>query len=174
MFFYDSRKNALLIVGTVVLGVVAFYIVPYLSHNWGLFMEVQRSYTDAAVYEWKHLGDDGLPIHPYNGLGFAAFFYEYAHGELKERINLLKTVHIAMLLLVVAAAAVGYVRQRTPRTDYRLYVVIILKLYLATFYAFLQVPYAYLCTLGLFMSVFLVLITAQLSRTAAPQPVVAA
>ena len=169
MFFYDSKKNALLIAGTVLLGIIGFYIVPYLSHNWGLFMEVQRSYTDAAVYEWKHLGDDGLPIHPFNGLGFASFFYTYAPGSLYEKIGLLKTVHVGLLLTVVALAAVVFVRQQTRRIDYRVYVVAILKLYLATFYAFLQVPYAYLATLGLFMSVFLVLMTVGLLPAAEPE-----
>lgn len=173
MFFYDSKKNALLVAGTVLVGVVALYIVPYLSHNWGLFMEVQRSYTDAAVFEWKHVDSLGVPLHPFNGLGLASFFYTYAPGSLYEKIGLLKTVHVALLLTVVAVAAVVYVRQRTRRTDYRVYLVAILKLYLATFYAFLQVPYPYLATLGLFMSVFMVLITVGLRQPLEAEPVAA-
>ena len=172
MFFYGSRRHALLIAGTVAVGVVALSIVPYLSHNWGLFMEVQRSYTDAAAYEWKHLNGEGLPIHVYNGLGFASFFYKYGHGSLYDRIGLLKTVHVGLLVSIVVAAGVVYYRQNIQRTDYRVFVVVILKLYLATFYAFLQVPYAYLATLGVFMSVFLVLITAGLKSPSATPEVV--
>ena len=173
MFFYGSRRHALLIAGTVAVGIVALYIVPYLSHNWGLFMEVQRSYTDAAAYEWKHLNSEGMPIHLYNGLGFASFFYKYGHGSLYDRIGLLKTVHVGLLVSIVATAAVVYYRQHVPRTDYRVFVVVVLKVYLATFYAFLQVPYAYLVTLGVFMSVFLVLITAGLKiPMAEPEPTV--
>ena len=170
MFFFHSRRHALLIAGTVLAGVVGLYIVPYLSHNWGLFMEVQRSYTDAAVFEWKHFGEDGKPIHLYNGLGFAPFFYHFAPGDLYEKVGLLKKLHIGLLLGLVATAGLYYYRQ-WRRLDFSVFVVVVLKLYLATFYAFIQVPYHYLMTLGVFMSVFLVVITAGLQAARSqPQP----
>jgi hypothetical protein len=159
VFFQDSRRRGLLLAGTVLAGVLLLYVVPYMSQNWGLFMEVQRSYTDVAVFEWEHLNAEGQPLHLYNGVGLAPYFYEHVSGSLRERVVALKTVHFALLVLIVGGAALLYWRQRGPRTDYRVYAVLVLKLYLATFYAFLQVPYAYLAATGIFMSAFLVLLT---------------
>ena len=159
MFFQDSRRRALVLAGTVLLGVVALYVVPYLSHDWTMPGQVLRAYTTVAVGEWQHLNADGLPYHLYNGVGMAPFFFQYGSGTLLDRIVLLKTVHMGLLVLLVVGAAVLYWRQRGVRTNYRLYAVLVLKLYLATFYAFLQVPYAYLAAVGVFLSVFLVLIT---------------
>jgi hypothetical protein len=158
MFFQDSRRRALLLAGVVLLGILGLYVIPYLSHNWALPGQVQHAYTTVAVAEWQHLRYDGLPFHLYNGVGLAPFFYHYGSGSLLERVLLLKTVHIGLLVLIIVGAAVLYWRQQGPRTNYRVYAVLVLKLYLATFYAFLQVPYAYLATVGIFLSVFLVLI----------------
>ncbi|GAA3935281.1 hypothetical protein GCM10022406_19560 [Hymenobacter algoricola] len=47
---------------------------------------------------------------------------------------------------------------KAPRTDDWVFAIIVLKLYLATFYVFLQVPYAYLASVSIFASLFLVLL----------------
>jgi hypothetical protein len=69
---------------------------------------------------------------------------------------LLKKFHFFFSGLVVVVAAWIYVRSK-PRIDYRLFALLSLKLYLTTFYAFIQVPYLYLTALSVFTSVFLVL-----------------
>ncbi|UOG74689.1 hypothetical protein MTX78_21545 [Hymenobacter tibetensis] len=148
--------------------------MPFLSHDWGLFMRVQSSYTDVAVNEWRHLNDSGLPMHLYNGIGLGNFFFRFSDGELVERIRLLKTVHIALLLFIVAGAAWLYWRQQGQRSDYRIYAVLVLKLYLITFYAFIQVPYSYLAMVGIFPSLFLLLLvagtTSSTEKTASETP----
>lgn len=158
VFFQESKQRAFLTAGAVLAGVLALYIVPFMSQDWGLFFRVQAAYTDVAVGEWRHLNDQGLPYHLYNGVGLGNFFYRFADGELVDRIRLLKTVHVALLLLLTTAAGVIYWRQRLLRTDYRIYAVLVLKLYLITFYAFLQVPYSYLASVGMFLSLFLLLL----------------
>lgn len=157
MFYQQSRRRALLLAGTVLAAVLILYIIPYLSHDWALFGLAQRSYTAVALDEWQHLRADGLPYHFYNGVGFAHFFYRFGSGSFPERVQLLETVHLSLLLLVIGGAAWVYWRQQAPRTNYRLYAVLVLKLYLATFYAFLLVPYGYLTTVSIFLSTFLVL-----------------
>ena len=159
MFGQDSRRRALLLAGLVLAAVGLFYGLPYLRHDWTLPARVLAAYTDAAVAEWQHLRPtDGRPYHVYNGVGLAPFFYHFGPASLLARVQLLKAVHLTLLLATVLGAALLYVRQQAPRTDYRLYAVLVLKLYLATFYAFLQVPYAYLAAVGIFLSAFLVLI----------------
>ena len=157
LLFFQSRREALLTVGLVGLGVVGLYVVPFMSQDWGMFLRVINAYTDTAVGEWRHLNDDGLPYHLYNGIGMGAFFYRYGRGELLDSIVLLKRVHLLLLLTVVVGAALLYWRQARPRTDYRLFALLTLKLYLAVFYAFIQVPYDYLAFVGMFCSLPLVL-----------------
>jgi hypothetical protein len=158
VFFQESRTRAIMLAGTVGLGIVLLYIVPFLSHDWSLFMRVQNAYTDVAVGEWKHLNDQGLPYHLYNGVGLGNLFYHYWPGDLVARIKALKTLHLVLLVLITVSAGIVYWRQSGPRTDYRVFAIIVLKLYLATFYVFLQVPYAYLASVSIFASLFLVLL----------------
>ncbi len=161
LFFQGSRRVALGAAGAVAAGVLLLYVVPFLSHDWGMFMQVQHSYTDVALNEWRHLNAQGRPLHLYNGIGLGNFFYRHGGGSLLSRLHSLQTVHIALLLIIVAGGAWLYWRQRAPRTDYRVYSVLVLKVYLTTFYAFVQVPYAYLACVGLFLSLFLALIAAR-------------
>jgi uncharacterized membrane protein YfhO len=132
-----------------------------------MFGQVQANYTIAAVAEWDHLNEKGLPAHLYNGVGMAPFFYEYASGSTLEKIMLLKQVHVMLLLAIVTGAALLYWRQRSPRMNYQMYAVVVLKLYLTTFYAFVQVPYTYLAMVGVFTSVFMVLMLAAMPTQAA-------
>ncbi|MBD2766893.1 hypothetical protein IC235_03180 [Hymenobacter sp. BT664] len=167
MFFQDSRRRVLLLAGALLIGVLLLYIVPFLSHDWTMPGQVQAYYTMAAVGEWVHLNENGLPLHLYNGVGMAPFFYKYASGSTLEKMMLLKAVHVILLLAIVTGAGLLYWRQRSPRMNYQLYAVVVLKLYLATFYAFVQVPYTYLAMVGVFTSVFMVLMLSATSVRAA-------
>lgn len=158
LYIAESRRWAWTLAGLLVAGVLLLYVVPVLSHDWGLFMRVQKVYTETSLGEWKHKGEQGLPVHLYNGIGLTNFFYQYAPGDLLARLKLVKLVHIAAVVSIVAGAALVYWRQRLPRINHRLFAVIVLKLYLTTFYALLQVPYAYLAVVGFFVSAYLVVL----------------
>lgn len=164
----ESRRWAWTVAGLSAVGVLVLYVVPVLSHDWGLFLRVQKIYTETTLGEWRHLDEHGLPMHLYNGVGLTNFFYRFAPGDLLARLAFAKIVHLAATLAIVVGAALVYWRQKSPRTNYRLYAVVVLKLYLATFYAFLQVPYAYLAVVGFFTSFYLVLLAvghAEVGRT---------
>jgi hypothetical protein len=160
LWFRASRREALLTAAGVAVGVLALYVVPFLAHDWSLLGKAQQTYTNAALGEWQHLNDEGLPAHLYNGIGLANFFYRFAPGDLLARVTLVKQVQAALLLAVTAGLALLYWRQRPPRMDYRLFAVLALKFYLAVFYAFVQVPYAYLALVGIALSVWLVVLVA--------------
>ena len=155
LYTQESRRLAWATAGLVLAGAVLLYVVPVLSHDWGLFMRVQNVYTATALGEWKHLNDLGQPMHLYNGLGMTNLIFHYGPADVLERLKLAKQVHLAAILSVVVATALYYWRQRQPRTNYRVFAVIVLKLYLATFYALLQVPYSYLAVVGFFASFYL-------------------
>ena len=174
LFWQGSRRAALWVSGGIVAGIVLLYIIPFLSHDWSLFIRVQHAYTDVALGEWNRLNGQGQPWHLYNGIGLGNFIYRFGSGPLLARLHALQLLHLTLLLVVVAAAALVYWRQRGPRSDFRVYAVVVLKVYLITFYAFIQVPYAYLATVGLFMSLFLVLIVARYPPAAAEAEAVVA
>jgi hypothetical protein len=56
---------------------------------------------------------------------------------------------VCMLVVLVSA---GYWFKWRPQLDYRVYALLTLKVYLATFYAFVQVPYIYLTLVGVCLS----------------------
>lgn len=172
MYLADGRRAALAVAGLVAAGVVAVYVVPFMSQDWTMFFKVQQSYTTVAVGEWTHLNERGLPYHLYNGVGLGNLFYHYLTGPLLDRIILLKRLHILALLGTLLGATLVYWREPQPRTDYRVFSVLVLKFYLVLFYALLQVPYAYLASLSLFVSCFLVLLLVKLARPQAVPAVV--
>jgi hypothetical protein len=175
LYFRGQRRQALLVGAGVLAGIGLLYVLPFLSQDWGMFMRVQGEYSQLAVGEWRHLeplaetGDK--PYHLYKGLGMAAYFYAWAPGTLLDRVLLLKNFHFFFSGLAVVAAGVIFFRSR-QKIDHRLFALISLKLYLATFYHFIQVPYLYLTALSVFASVFLMamLPAPRFNAAATPQP----
>ena len=169
LYTQESRRLVWATAGVVLAGVVALYVVPVLSNDWGLFMRVQNVYTDTALGEWKHLYN-GQPMHLYNGIGLTNLVFHHGPADVLERLKLAKQIHLVAIISVVATTAVYYWRQRRPRTNYRVFAVIVLKLYLATFYALLQVPYSYLAVVGFLASFYLLVMAVgpAAATTAAP------
>lgn len=166
----ESWRHALLVAGLVLAGIVGIYVVPFLSKDWTIFTHALSEYRLATIGEWSRT--DGLGGHPpqlFAGVGMAAWFYTYGPAELLARISLVQRLHVLLSVGAVLLAAGCYYRLR-HRYDYRLVALIALKFYLATFYAFIQIPYPYLTSLGLFISVFVVMMTGAGVTVPIPQP----
>jgi hypothetical protein len=174
VFFQKSKREAVLTVAALALGAGVLFVLPFLSHDWELLSRAQETYTGAALGEWQHLNDQGLPYHLYNGIGVGNLFYRYGSDDLMARITLLKHTHLLLLVSVVSGATLLYWRQPRPRTDYRIFAVLVLKVYLAVFYAFIQVPYFYLAIVSLFSSLFLLLLLLGTQHNTINAPVEAA
>jgi hypothetical protein len=155
LFFDEDRRKALYTAGWVILGIVAIYVIPFLSKDWSIFIKAQQMYSGAAVGEWLHMNDKQQPMHLYNGIGLAVYFHKFLDWELAERIRALRLTMIVMSVLTVLASGWVYLKYR-KRIDYRLFLLISLKLYLSVFYAFMQVPYIYLTALPVLLSCFMV------------------
>lgn len=152
-----GRHAALRILTCVVLSISLLYVLPFLQHDWQALALGQQTYLRAALADWQLLNHlTGQPDTMNHGLGLATYFYTYAPGTLLQRINLIRLVQAGSCLVVVLAAA-WYWWARRPAVDYRLYALVVLKVYLATFYAFVQVPYSYLFSVVIFLSLPLVL-----------------
>ncbi|UOQ66031.1 hypothetical protein [Hymenobacter volaticus] len=72
-----GKTEALRVAGLAAVLVLAIYIVPFLSHDWGAFARAQITYTEAAIGEWEEVAPN-LPEHLYKGVGLAVFFRQYA------------------------------------------------------------------------------------------------
>ncbi len=162
-------RHALLVAGVVTTSILVFYVIPFLSHDWTIFSHALNEYSIGALGEWNRHDDAiGRPWQLFQGFGFAGWFYTYLEGDIASRLTWLQRSHLVLSAGVVGSAA-GFYYWLRRRYDYQVLCLLALKLYLATFYAFIQVPYAYLTSLSLFISLFLVLIvgtgqTRQLAR----------
>jgi len=160
-----GRRHALTVAALVLAGVVGIYVVPFLSKDWTIFTHALSEYRIATLGEWSRTdGPDGHPPQLFAGVGLASWFYTYGPGDIAARVSLLQKSHLLLSVGTVLLAAGLYHRLR-HRFDYRLMALIALKFYLATFYAFIQIPYPYLTSLGLFISVFVVMMTGAGERT---------
>ncbi|MFC7666765.1 hypothetical protein ACFQT0_04530 [Hymenobacter humi] len=61
LYFNESRRWAWALTGLAAAGVLALYVVPILSHDWGLFVRVQKVYTETTLGEWRHLNPWASP-----------------------------------------------------------------------------------------------------------------
>jgi len=154
-----GRRHALLVAGLVLACIVGIYVIPFLSRDWTIFTHALSEYRIATLGEWSRTdGPDGHPPQLFAGVGLAAWFYTYGPGDLAARISLLQRADVLFSLGAVLLAA-GFYHHLRHRYDYRLVALIALKFYLAVFYAFIQIPYPYLTSLGLFISMFVVMMT---------------
>lgn len=155
LYFDENRRRALITAALVILGIILIYVIPFLSKDWMIFIKAQQMYSGAAVGEWEHMNDQQQPMHLYNGIGMAVYFHKFLDWELAERIRLLRNTMIVVSILTVLLSGWIYYRFRN-RIDYRIFLLISLKLYLSVFYAFMQVPYIYLTALPVLLSCFMV------------------
>lgn len=152
-----GRRHALQVGGLVAAGVLLCYVLPFLSKDWTIFTHALSEYRLATIGEWtNNLNGDGRPTHVFNGVGMAAWFYTYAPGDVSQKIALLQRVHVGLSAVTVLGFGAVYWRWRR-RIHYRYLALVALQAYLLVFYLFIQIPYAYLISLTLFISAFVVL-----------------
>jgi hypothetical protein len=166
LWFSAGRAHALKVALLSLLGVTLVYVWPFLSKDWTIFTHAISEYKIATVGEWTR------QHHMFKGIGFAGIMLTYGTGDIPTKIDVLQRYFLLAGGGVVLLWGLVYWRLR-HRLDYRVLALISLKCYLATFYAFIQIPYSYLTSLVLFMSLFLVLIIgtrAGSAETDAPLP----
>jgi hypothetical protein len=116
---------------------------PFLLKDSNIFFNAQKYYDAASIGEWTR---EAKPGHLYNGLGFAVYFLERSEDSVAgiiHNIALLKKTMIVSSLCV--SAILGYIWWRIKQTmDSTLFAICSLKISLAVFYAFIQIPYSYL------------------------------
>lgn len=142
--------------GIIVLIILVTYVLPFLSHDAQIFIKGYNYYTDAAIGEWKN-GDQNKFWHLGNGLGFTKWMFALGNSlPLEKKLFLYQKIHIAACILSVLVLMMIYLSKKHPAKSFLLFS---LKVYLAVFYAFIQVPYKYLFIVPVVVSSVLLLYT---------------
>ncbi len=134
----------------IAVGVVAIYVLPFLSRDWSIFLKGYQYHSGAALGEWEHLNDNNQPCHLYDGQGFAFIFYALKNMALESRLQLLQKVHLIVSGGFILLSGIYYIKKRTTISK-ELFMISSLLIYIVLFYSFIQIPYKYLfivpCTL---------------------------
>lgn len=112
-------------------------------------------HTKAAIEEWKGQSwqlPGEKPFQLFWGIGFAGIFYDYYSGSAAQKLKAFQLVHLSTSLLRVLALAVFFRIKRKLLSD-KIFSLASLKIYLAVFYHFAQIPYDYLFTTPIFVSI---------------------
>lgn len=162
-----GRRHALLVGGLVALGILGIYVVPFLSKDWTIFTHALAEYRISSLGEWSRVNPaTGLPLHLTNGLGGAPWVHRLlATQPVEVQLAWMQRLHLAASVGIVGLLAAFYWRYG-HHYDYRYFALVALKLYLATFFFFLQVPYAYITSLSVLLSVFVLMLALGRGSTA--------
>jgi hypothetical protein len=144
-----KRSVFLVMLITVLVSVI---MVPIFYNNWSLPEEWASAYSRAGIGEWRHLDANGLPLHIFNGTGFASWVFKYKSGSIEERFTFLQKTHFYLVLSTTLILSVIYWLKRKA-LDSGIYLAGAVKIYFSIFYGFIQVPYTYLFLVPVFYSV---------------------
>ncbi|MFN8282696.1 MAG: hypothetical protein U0U67_05745 [Chitinophagales bacterium] len=156
------KKTALFAVLTFVF--MSLFLLPLVKNNWKELYNGYKYYADSGLNEWLHLSDKGLPYHISTGNGFVSWIYFLKTGSIEERFAFAKSLHLYLVISITLILSLIYFITRN-KIDYRLFLLCGLKIYLAVFYGFIQVPYSYLFMVPLFYSIVLMLLVNNIYNT---------
>jgi len=132
------------ICGTMVLaGILLFYVIPFISKDPQMFSKAMDTYRNAALGEWRGQ-------HP------------------EEKLKFMQNLHLIMSISVVFLMGLLFWLKR-KQWDLRYFALGSLKIYLAFFYAFLQVPYYYLMMIPVAVSLVVIYCSFTFNIKKAPQ-----
>ena len=161
-----GRRHALLVAGIVLVGIVGIYIVPFFAENPTIFTHALAEYRTATIGEWSRVADGAsLPTHLGNGLSATPWLYTYLHLPLEAKVIWAQRAH-ALAAAGTATLLARFYWRYGHRYDYRYLALVALKLYLVVFYFLIQIPYSYLVSLSVLLSVFVVLVVVSPPATA--------
>ncbi len=157
-----QEKGVTTSVGIVVflVGAVFFmYILPFVIND----PSIINNHFGKATGEWDVSGD-GKPFHLFRGVGFASYFYDFAPGDIEQRLSLNQSFHKVISVLSLVICIGFYLRYRSYLPSLNISSILFLKIILSVFYAFIHIPYVYLHIIPILISAFIVVIIR-------PQPV---
>ena len=162
-----EKKKAVVIVLTCLAFFGVFYWWPFLRKEPSVFLAGYQYHSIAAVREWtRDMAVSDGKVYIYNGLGFTSWAIKFGHGSLEQVVATYQRVHLAACSITIISLLAYYIRKRRiiPTDAFLLFS---FKVYLAIFYAFIQIPYKYLFFVPLIVSSALVAGVWKMNDTAA-------
>lgn len=161
LIYWSERgfKNVFRVSMYVFVGVLALYIIPFLSQDWTILSKGLDYYKKTAVGQWQTQpwqAPGTPPTHLSNGLSMAMHFYTIKEYTVEDRLLYNRKVHMAACAAVALLLLLGYFLMRKRGLNVRIYLLVGLKFYLVIFYGFFYVPFSYLYLLPLFMTLPLI------------------
>ena len=159
LFFFvillkEKKTNLFQIGGWLTLGILGFYVIPFLSQDPTIFKQGYDYHTQAAEISfiplpWQKIGE--LPALITNGFGMAIYFDQFIEGSPADKLWALKTTHLALLCFTVSCSMIIFYKIK-DKIDFRIFLLGSLKVYLVIFYNFIQIPFCYLFLPMVFIS----------------------
>jgi hypothetical protein len=152
LFVAGYRRQAIATGVTILACFVLFYWMPFLRKDPQIFMKGYAYHTNAAYGEWlRDLNTFGGKVYLLNGLGFTSYALKWLPGDEGHILMLYKNIHLAVCAITVLLLGGYFIRYRT-RYDVNTFLLFSFKVYLAVFYAFIQIPYKYLMIVPIMVS----------------------
>ena len=150
------KKTSIFALLTLALMVV--FLVPLVRNNWIELYNGYKYYTISGLGEWNHTDSNGLPLHIFNGNGFVAWIYSFKNGSIEERFAFAKSLHFILISSTTMLLTLIYYKFKDSINN-KVFLLCSLKIYLAVFYGFIQVPYTYLFVVPAMYSIVLLFLT---------------
>jgi hypothetical protein len=171
LFIFENKRKTIYTAIIVLAGVAIVFIVPFLLSTPDLLSKGYAYYSTGTLAEWKgqswqQPGD--LPFQLSQGYGFAIWFYQLIKGDLAQKIKWLQVVHFALCTIIPVVSIIWYWRKGKQWLPLKWWLLLSLKLYLVFFFAFIQLPFAYLFFTPLMISAVIMIWLSWRQPTAGP------
>ena len=154
MYLSDKKRYLWKTIAGIAILILVLYIIPFTSRNWEIVKSIGNGYDIALESEWtKNINSQGNPAHIYEGNGFAYLFYDHYHNtDKKQGFYLLKKLLLVLPLASIFLLGIWYWYKRS-KINYRIFLMASFKIFLTIFLNLMIVPYTYLFSLSLFISI---------------------
>ena len=139
VFIFEGKKQLTKAILFLTCGVLLLYIIPFVLKDPSVFLKSQASYMAGTLGEW----DRNPSPHLHNGLGLSNYFLSFLSGTNTHKIHVLQIMLISFSILAMLCLGF-FLNKNKEKLDRRIFNVGSLKIMLAVFYAFVQIPYSYL------------------------------
>lgn len=142
IFLYEDKKKALYISLITGVAVVALYVIPFLSKDTSLISKGLTHHHAATIATWERIDTHGnIPILT-SGASLGHIFANFGGGTTAQKVNALQITQLSLLFAFLLGAFLYY-RKRKSEIYLPYFLLATLKIYLAIFFVFNQMPYVY-------------------------------
>ena len=143
-YMAGRKKDAVIIVSAFLVLFIICYWFPFLRKDPMIFIKGYQYHTAAAYGEWLNdLQNLKGKFYMYNGFGFTAWALKLVPGDLRHILTVYQKIHLVLCMSTIAALIYYYWKKKAV-LDLNVFLLFSFKVYLAVFYAFIQIPYKYL------------------------------